>query len=83
MFEWVEKKFNIKIDRGELIPTEKLDDPKYVQDGKLTADGLAMLAAASWLNAPMLTGALPDLPPPKPMGIFSCEGGTRVHPSAA
>ena len=31
----LEKKFDIKIDRGELIPTEKLDDPKYVQDGKL------------------------------------------------
>lgn len=42
----LEKKFDIKIDRGELIPTEKLDDPKYVQDGKLTADGLAMLQEA-------------------------------------
>ena len=42
----LEKKFNIKIDRGELIPTEKLDDPKYVQDGKLTADGLTMLKEA-------------------------------------
>lgn len=45
------------------------------------ADGLAMLAAASWLNAPMLTGALPDLPPQKPMGIFSCEGGEMLEGS--
>ena len=40
-----------------------------------------MLAAASWLNAPMLTGALPDLPPQKPMGIFSCEGGEMLEGS--
>ena len=45
------------------------------------ADALAMLAAASWLNAPMLTGALPDLPPQKPMGIFSCEGGEMLEGS--
>ena len=45
------------------------------------ADGLAMLAAATWLNAPMLTGALPDLPPQKPMGIFSCEGGEMLEGS--
>jgi membrane dipeptidase len=45
------------------------------------ADGLAMLAAASWLNAPMLTGVLPDLPPQKPMGIFSCEGGEMLEGS--
>ena len=45
------------------------------------ADGLAMLAAASWLNAPMLTEALPDLPPQKPMGIFSCEGGEMLEGS--
>ncbi|MBQ3389262.1 MAG: acyl carrier protein [Thermoguttaceae bacterium] len=42
----LEKKFNIKIDRGELIPTEKLDDPTYVQDGKLTGEGLEMLKKA-------------------------------------
>ena len=42
----LEKKFNIKINRGELIPTEKLDDPKYVKEGKLTADGLEMLKEA-------------------------------------
>jgi len=33
------------------------------------ADGLAMLAAASWLNAPMLTNDLPEKPPETPMGI--------------
>ena len=42
----LEKKFNIKINRGELIPTEKLDDPQYVQEGKLTEAGLAMLKEA-------------------------------------
>ena len=42
----LEKKFDIKIDRGELIPTEKLDDPTYVQEGKLTEAGLAMLKEA-------------------------------------
>lgn len=45
------------------------------------ADGLAMLAAASWVNAPMLTGALPDLPPESPKGIFSCEGGEMLEGS--
>ena len=43
---FIEKKFNIKLDRGELIPTEKLDDPTYVQDGKLTGEGLEMLKKA-------------------------------------
>lgn len=42
----LEKSFDIKIDRNELIPAEKLNDPQYVQDGKLTADGLAMLKEA-------------------------------------
>lgn len=39
----LEKTFDIKIDRGELIPEDLLNDPKYVQEGKLTEDGLAEL----------------------------------------
>jgi len=45
------------------------------------ADGLAMLAAATWLGAPMLTDDLPDSPPEKPMGVFSCEGGEMLEGS--
>ena len=45
------------------------------------ADGLAMLASASWLNAPMLTDDLPEKPPQTPMGIFSCEGGEMLEGS--
>lgn len=45
------------------------------------ADGLAMLAASSWLDAPMLTNDLPDLPPTTPMGVFSCEGGEMFEGS--
>ena len=39
----LEKAFNIKIPRGELIPDNLLNDPQYVQDGKLTEPGLAEL----------------------------------------
>ena len=45
------------------------------------ADGLAMLAAASWLDAPMIVDDLPVVPPEKPMGIFSCEGGEMLEGS--
>lgn len=37
----LEKAFNIKIPRGELIPDNLLNDPQYVQNGKLTESGLA------------------------------------------
>ncbi len=39
----LEKTFDIKIERGELVPDDVVNDQegKYVQDGKLTADGLA------------------------------------------
>ena len=37
----LEKAFAIKIPRGELIPDNLLNDPQYVQDGKLTEQGLA------------------------------------------
>lgn len=38
----LEKKFDIKIERGELVPEDIVNDTtgKYVQDGKLTAEGL-------------------------------------------
>src|SRR5882762_3789675 len=39
----LEKTFNIKIPRGELFPEDILSNAEYVQDGKLTAEGLAQL----------------------------------------
>ncbi len=37
----LEKAFDIKIPRGELVPDNVLNNPEYVQDGKLTETGLA------------------------------------------
>lgn len=42
----LEKAFEIKIDRSELIPVDALNDPAYVQDGKLTEAGVEMLRKA-------------------------------------
>lgn len=39
----LEKAFNIKIPRGELFPENILNNPGYVNDKKLTAEGLAEL----------------------------------------
>lgn len=39
----LEKSFNIKIPRGELMPENLVSDPTLVQDGKVTPKGLAML----------------------------------------
>jgi acyl carrier protein len=39
----LEKAFDIKIPRGELFPDNVLNNPEFVQDGKLTAKGLGML----------------------------------------
>ncbi len=39
----LEKSFDIKIPRGELLPDNVLNNPEYVQDGKLTDVGLAEL----------------------------------------
>lgn len=36
----LEKAFDIKIPRGELMPDNLLSNPEYVQDGKLTESGL-------------------------------------------
>ncbi|MDO5579840.1 MAG: acyl carrier protein [Planctomycetia bacterium] len=39
----LEKKFEIKIDRGEMIPEDLLTNAEYVQEGRLTEKGLAEL----------------------------------------
>jgi len=39
----LEKAFNIKIPRGELFPDNILNNPEFVQNGKLTATGLSQL----------------------------------------
>ena len=37
----LEKTFGIKIPKGELFPENLFTDPEYVQNGKMTAKGLA------------------------------------------
>ena len=39
----LEKAFDIKIPRGELFPDNILNNPEFIQDGKLTETGLAEL----------------------------------------
>ena len=39
----LEKKFDFKIDRSELIPEDLFTNPEYVVEGKLTPAGLAVL----------------------------------------
>lgn len=39
----LEKTFGIKIPRGELFPDDILNNPEFVDNGKLTANGLAQL----------------------------------------
>lgn len=39
----LEKAFGIKIPRGEMMPENLQNDPELVQDGKVTAKGVAML----------------------------------------
>ncbi|RMH25204.1 MAG: acyl carrier protein [Planctomycetota bacterium] len=39
----LEKAFGFKIAQGELFPEGVAQDPQYVQDGKVTANGLALL----------------------------------------
>lgn len=45
------------------------------------ADALAMLDAADRVDAPILTGDLPDAPPTVPTGVYSCEGGEMLEGS--
>lgn len=42
----LEKSFNIKIPRGELFPDDILNNPEYVENGKMTAAGLIRLKEA-------------------------------------
>lgn len=39
----LEKSFNIKIERGELFPEDILTNTDYVQDGKVTEEGIGKL----------------------------------------
>jgi acyl carrier protein len=39
----LEKAFDIKIERGELVPTDVLENADYAHDGKLTPAGIAAL----------------------------------------
>lgn len=39
----LEKAFGIKIDQAELFPDNVLNDPTYVQDGRVTDQGMATL----------------------------------------
>lgn len=39
----LEKAFSIKIPRDDLFPEKVLTDPRYVKDGRITAEGLAVL----------------------------------------
>ncbi len=41
----LEKTFGIKIPKGELFPENLFTDPEYVQNGKMTAKGVAELKA--------------------------------------
>ncbi len=42
----LEKTFSIKIPRGELFPDDILNNPEYVDGGKMTSKGLETLKAA-------------------------------------
>src|SRR5688572_20217984 len=39
----LEKSFNIKIPRGELFPEDILTNAQYVQNGKVTSEGISQL----------------------------------------
>src|SRR5476649_144042 len=39
----LEKAFNIKIPKGELLPDNLFSNPEFVQNGKMTAKGIAEL----------------------------------------
>ena len=42
----LEKTFSIKIPRGELFPDDILNNPDYVESGKMTSKGLETLKAS-------------------------------------
>ena len=43
----LEKMFSIKINKVELFPDEILTNPDYVEDGRMTPEGLARLKSAT------------------------------------
>lgn len=63
----LEQSFNIKIPRGELFPEDLLNNPEYVENGKMTEVGLASLKAAmpfadfSKMEADPDVSKMPDL----------------------
>jgi acyl carrier protein len=42
----LEKTFSIKIPRGELFPDDVLNNPEYVESGKMTSKGMETLKAS-------------------------------------
>jgi acyl carrier protein len=42
----LEKTFSIKIPRGELFPDDILNNPEYVESGKMTSKGMVTLKAS-------------------------------------
>jgi acyl carrier protein len=63
----LEKSFAIKIPRGELFPDDILNNPEYVENGKMTSVGLEKLKAAmphadfSQFEADPNVNKMPDL----------------------
>ena len=63
----LEKSFGIKIPRGELFPDDILNNPEYVENGKMTSAGLDKLKAAmphadfSQFEADPNVNKMPDL----------------------
>lgn len=63
----LEKAFSIKIPRDDLFPEKVLTDPRFVKDGRITPEGLAVLkeklpsvSFASFEKDPVVS-KLPDL----------------------
>ena len=63
----LEKAFAIKIPRDDLFPEKVLTDPRYVQEGRVTPEGIALLKAKlikvnfSSFEKDPLVAKLPDL----------------------
>lgn len=67
----LEQAFGFKIAQGELIPETLLRDPKYVRDGKVTAEGLAALKERlPYVNFASLES---DPQVSKVMGVFTVD----------
>ena len=63
----LEKTFQIKIPRDDLFPEKVLTDPRFVKDGRITSEGLAVLkeklpsAAFESFEKDPVVSKLPDL----------------------